>query len=229
MKKNEVIKKVFLVYGVAYLLLLVFVLTLQFSNPKLELHLWLNTHHNGFLDTFFTYYSQLAEWPLYVLALLPLCWKKYRMTAFFAISELTAGALLQILKHTIDMERPVCAFENCKDMVLPLVEGINMHHSNSFPSGHSSTFFVFCTCCALLLTLRYLQLNRKTGLLWGASLLALLFMAALGAYSRVYLSQHFLADICMGSVIGFTTPLVIFYFFGNKILKLKPQEAQPTE
>ena len=229
MKKNEVIKKVFLVYGVAYLLLLVFVLNLQFSNPKLELHLWLNTHHNGFLDTFFTYYSQLAEWPLYVLALLPLCWKKYRMTAFFAISELTAGALLQILKHTIDMERPVCAFENCKDMVLPLVEGINMHHSNSFPSGHSSTFFVFCTCCALLLTLRYLQLNRKTGLLWGASLLALLLMAALGAYSRVYLSQHFLADICMGSVIGFTTPLVIFYFLGNKILKLKPQEAQPTE
>ena len=77
--------------------------------------------------------------------------------------------------------------------------------------------------------MRYLQLNRKTGLLWGASLLALLFMAALGAYSRVYLSQHFLADICMGSVIGFTTPLVIFYFLGNKILKLKPQEAQPTE
>jgi hypothetical protein len=33
----------------------------------------------------------------------------------------------------------------------------------------------------------------------------------------------------MGSVIGFTTPLVIFYFFGNKILKLKPQEALPTE
>ena len=229
MNKRIALKKIFSVYGVAYLLLLVYVLALQMIYPKLELHLMLNGYHNSFLDTFFTYYTQLAEWPLYVLALLPLCWKKIRFTGFFALCELTAGALLQILKHTIDMERPVCAFENCKDMVLPLVEGINMHHSNSFPSGHSSTFFVFCTCCALLLTLRYLQLNRKTGLLWGASLLALLFMAALGAYSRVYLSQHFLADICMGSVIGFTTPLVIFYFFGNKILKLKPQEAQPTE
>ena len=72
MNKRIVLKKIFSVYGVAYLLLLVYVLALQMIYPKLELHLMLNGYHNSFLDTFFTYYTQLAEWPLYVLALLPL-------------------------------------------------------------------------------------------------------------------------------------------------------------
>ena len=231
MNKRIAIKKIFSVYGVAYLLLLVYVLALQMIYPKLELHLMLNGYHNSFLDTFFTYYTQLAEWPLYVLALLPLCWKKIRFTGFFALCELTAGALLQILKHTIDMERPVSAFENCKDMVLPLVDGINMHHSNSFPSGHASTFFVFCTCCALLMAYRFTlrEQSGKRWLLYGASMLGLLLLATLGAYSRVYLSQHFLSDICMGSVIGFTTPILMSYYIGHKIIKPKQQEEQPTK
>jgi membrane-associated phospholipid phosphatase len=51
-------------------------------------------------------------------------------------------------------------------------------------------------------------------------LLSLLVLAALGGYSRIYLSQHFLSDVCMGSIIGFITPCLIFYFGRNKILEL---------
>jgi membrane-associated phospholipid phosphatase len=47
-----------------------------------------------------------------------------------------------------------------------------------------------------------------------------LILAALGAYSRVYLSQHWLSDVCTGSIIGFVTPCLMFYFGKNKILKL---------
>ena len=226
MNKRIVIKKILSVYGAAYLILLAYVLVLQFIYPKLELHLLLNSHHNSLQDMFFTYYSLLAEWPLYVLALLPLLWKKIKITAFFALCELTGGAILQILKHTINMERPVSAFEHCQNMALPLVDGIDMHCSNSFPSGHASTFFVFCTCCALMLTYHYKrqQHSRKTWVLFNAALLVLLTMATLGAYSRIYLSQHFLSDVCMGSVIGFTTPCLMFYFIGNKILR--PQANQ---
>jgi len=98
-----------------------------------------------------------------------------------------------------------------------------MHHSNSFPSGHASTFFVFCTCCALLLGYRYNQ-NAKHHtpgecILFNMVLLLLFLVAALGAYSRVYLSQHFLLDVCVGSMIGFITPCLYFYFGRNKILK----------
>lgn len=218
------------IYGIAYCLLLMFVLGLLYAYPKLELHLLLNSWHTAIQDTFFKYYSMLAEGPLYVLALLPLFWKKIRITCFFALCELSGGAVLQILKHTISTERPVSAFEHCHNMILPLVQGVDMHYSNSFPSGHASTFFVFCTCCALILAYRYKlkgkQHSRRTWILFNLLLLSLLVLAALGAYSRIYLSQHFLSDVCVGSIIGFVTPCLVFYFGRNKILKLQTNEIQ---
>lgn len=219
----QIMRKCFLVYGIAYVILLVVVASLLYTYPKLELHLLLNSYHTRLQDMFFTYYSMIAEGPIYALGLLPLFWKQLRLTLFFGISELSGGAILQVLKHLFSMPRPASAFENCPDMVLPVVEGINMHHSNSFPSGHASTFFVFCTCVALYLTFRR-QANAKhvrprTVVLLNASLLWLLILATLGAYSRVYLSQHFLSDVCVGSIIGFVTPCLVFYFGRNKFLK----------
>jgi membrane-associated phospholipid phosphatase len=217
-------KKVFLVYGVAYSILLMSMLGLQYVYPKLELHLLLNSYHTRLQDVFFTYYSMLAEGPLYALALIPVFWKKVRMILFFGLCELSGGAVLQILKHLISMPRPSSVFENYPDITLPVVEGVSLHSGNSFPSGHASTFFIFCTCCALYLAYRYKREvvhNRSKKILFGFSLLILLALAALGAYSRVYLSQHFLSDVCMGSVIGFVTPCLMFYFGRKKILKLK--------
>ena len=222
-------KKFFLVYGAAYLLLLVFLLGLQFVYPKLELHMLLNSYHTRLQDLFFKYYSMMAEGPLYVLALLPILWKQVRMTVFFAVCELTGGGLLQILKHLISMPRPQSAFESAPDMVLPVVEGVSLHSSNSFPSGHASTFFVFFTCLALFLAYRHLcrvkEHKAKPCVLFYGALLFTLLLAALGAYSRVYLSQHFLSDVCMGSVIGFLTPCLMFYFLKDKILKLKTKAS----
>lgn len=223
-------KKILTVYSIAYSMLLIFVLGLQYVYPNTELHMLLNSHHSSIQDTFFKYYSMLAEWPLYVLALLPILWKKIKITLFFAMCELTGGAILQMLKHTINMERPVCVFEHFHDMVLPLVDGVNMHHSNSFPSGHASTFFVFSTCCAIILAYRYKlkkqQDCRTRCILLNLLLLVLLVLAALGGYSRIYLSQHFLSDVCVGSIIGFITPCLIFYFGREKILKLKNEEIK---
>ena len=211
------------------MLLLMLVFGLLYVYPKMALHLLLNSCHTEFQDVFFKYYTILAEWPLYVLALLPLFWKKKEITIFFALCELSGGAILQILKHTLSFERPICAFENCQNVVLPLVQGVDMHHGNSFPSGHASTFFVFCTCCAIILAYRYKKHephSRKAWLLFNLSLLALLILAALGAYSRVYLSQHWLSDVCVGSIIGFITPCLLFYFGKNKILKLQKDETK---
>lgn len=169
--------------------------------------------------------------PLYVLALLPLLWKQIKLTLFFALCELTGGATLQILKHLISMPRPASAFEDHPGLILPLVEGIDLHSSNSFPSGHASTFFIFCTCAALYLAYRYQQRVRqncktRACLLFDTSLLLLMIFAALGAYSRVYLSQHFLCDVCMGSIIGFVTPCLMFFFGKEKILRLKPDAPE---
>ena len=219
------ILKALTVYGIAYFLLLMFVFGLQFAYPKVELHLWLNSYHTAFMDTFFKYYTLLAEWLLYVLALLLLLWKKKEMTIFFAVSELLGGAIVQSLKFIITTQRPVSVFENYPDAVLPMVEGVNLHHYSSFPSGHSSTFFMFFTCCAIILAYHYLlradKNNFRTKILFHLTLLLLLALAALGGYSRIYLSQHFMLDVWVGSIIGFVTPFVILYYGKRKLLKLK--------
>lgn len=219
------------VYGIAYLTLLAFVFGLQYVYPQMELHLMLNAYHTGMEDTFFKYYSMLAEWPLYLLALLPIFWKKIELTIFFALSELTGGAVLQILKHLFSFDRPASVFENYPQLALPVVEGVNLHHSNSFPSGHASTFFVFFTCCALILAYQYQQKNRlhdhHAWSLINLAMLGILIMAALGAYSRVYLSQHFIWDVSIGSLIGFTVPCLIFHFGREWILSLKYKIYKP--
>ena len=131
------------IYVIPYIVLLMAILGLMYAYPKPELHMLLNSHHSGVQDVFFKYYSVMAEWPLYLLALLPLMWKKKKTSFYFAVCELTGGAILQIVKHIISTDRPVSVFEHYQNLVLPLVQGVNMHHSNSFPSGHASTFFMF--------------------------------------------------------------------------------------
>ena len=220
------------VYGIAYLGLLLIVLGLLYIYPKPELHLLLNSFHNSIEDTFFKYYTILAEWPLYILALLPIFWKRYDLTIFFAVSEITAGTLLQILKFFFSSDRPASVFEHYHNLILPVVDGVNLHHSNSFPSGHASTFFVFFTCCSLVLAYRYKKScahNRAKWCLINLVMISMLVLAALGAYSRVYLSQHFLSDVCVGSIIGFITPCLVFYFGKDKLLALKNKFGKSKE
>ncbi len=213
---NFEMKKAFSVYIVSYLALLALMLMLLAIYPKPELHLTLNAYHTDICDTFFKLYSKLAEWPLYVLGLIPIFFKKYRLTLFYAICEVSGGLVVWILKRLFSAPRPISVFTELPDLTLPLVEGVKMHHSNSFPSGHTFTFFTFFTCCTLLLAYRLGQRNQiKWSLRYLWLLLPLLF-AILGGYSRIYLSQHFLSDVCAGSVIGVIIPCLMYRFIGNK-------------
>lgn len=230
MINKSVLIRLVSLYVIPYLLLLTAILVMMYIYPKPELHLMLNSFHSGVLDFFFKFYTLMAEWPLYVLAFLPSLWKRNKITLFFAMCELTGGTILQILKHTISNPRPVSVFEDYPDLVLPLVQGVDMHHSNSFPSGHASTFFMFCTCSVIVLAYFFSRKDAlktlRNRILFDVALVALLVLAVMGAYSRVYLSQHFLSDVCVGSIIGFTTPFLMFWLCRNKVLKLKKEETK---
>lgn len=211
-------------YLIGYLLLLAIACGLLLSYPKAELHLLLNSHHTPAADMFCKYYTILAEWPLYVIAIIPLCFRKWRWTLWYALSEGSAALVIFVLKRVYREPRPVAFFEDIKDATLPLVDGVRMHHSNSFPSGHSSTFFVFFTFAALLLCYCYkrekdnLRPVLQNTLTQQLTLIGLLVMATVGCLSRVYLSQHFLSDIAAGSCVGVVVPCVMFWFFSKKIM-----------
>ena len=91
---------------------------------------------------------------------------------------------------------------------------------------------MFFTCCAIILAYYHRQRARQTGrrswIALGLATLLLLALATLGGYSRIYLSQHFLSDVCVGSIIGFVTPFLVFGIFGDRLLKLNNERGVTT-
>lgn len=107
--------------------------------------------------------------------------------------------ITQTLKRTLfsDYERPAKYFEGVAE--LNLVPWVDIHSFNSFPSGHATTAFATLLCVSLIT-------ENKTSKF-------ILFLTALTiAFSRVYLSQHFLNDIYAGSLIGVVVSLMTYQF-----------------
>lgn len=217
----------FLPFIISYLVLFCLMTTLLLCCTKVQSHLLLNSFHSPSLDFFFRWFSYLAEWPIFVLAVIPVFFKKWRWTAFYAISELCGIIIIQSIKFSYFTLRPWTYFQQYTDISLPLVEGVHLHRSASFPSGHTSTFFIFFTYIALLLVCLSIQKRGKKdcpyflekGFAFSALLIALLILASLGSFSRIYLSQHFLIDVCFGSVVGVLIPCVIYSLYAKKIVQ----------
>ncbi|TCD47637.1 phosphatase PAP2 family protein [Chlorobium sp. N1] len=81
----------------------------------------------------------------------------------------------------------------------------------SFPSGHSATAFSVAAALALLYP-------RAAPVFYAA--------AALIAFSRMFLGQHFLSDVVAGSALGVATSLILY----NRYFKESthaPRQVQP--
>ena len=187
--------------------------------PKGELHLLLCDRHTPARDIFYRYYTQVAEWFPYVVCVALLLFSRIG-DGVFATSALILSALTtQLFKHLINAPRPLTWFsDNMPDVQLPLVEGVKMNYWFSFPSGHTTSFFALFFVLCIIVT-NYLasnsasdptaRSNSVSGLLQ-----ALLFvLATLGAYSRIYLSQHFAADVFAGVVVGIGITLCCYVLF----------------
>lgn len=191
--------------------------------PKGELHMILCNRHAHARDLFYRYYTQIAEWFPYVVCLLLLLFARIgnglMASAAMAFSALTT----QIFKHIINAPRPVTWFaENMPDIQLPLVEGVRMNHWFSFPSGHTTSFFSLAFVVSIIATKCLLadpseskshtMLTTKKSVSTATQII--LFIAAtLGGYSRIYLCQHFAADVLAGVVVGITITMVCYAIF----------------
>ena len=196
--------------------------------PQGELHLLLCNRHTPARDIFYKYYTQVAEWFPYVVCVSLLIFSRIG-DGVFATSAMTLSALsTQILKHICNALRPVTWFDLfMPDVQLPLVEGVKMNYWYSFPSGHTTSFFALALVAVVLIT-NHLSAQRPilqrcslaAQRLYSAAIQILLFaLAALGGYSRIYLSQHFARDVFGGIIIGIGITLLcymIFYRFENK-------------
>ena len=168
--------------------------------PKGELHLLLCDRHTPARDIFYRYYTQVAEWFPYVVCVALLLFSSIG-DGVMATSALVLSALTtQLFKHLINAPRPLTWFEaNLPDIQLPLVDGVRMNYWCSFPSGHTTSFFALAFVVCILLTPR---IQQRSGLTAIAVQLLLFIAATIGGYSRIYLSQHFTADVFAGMVVG---------------------------
>ena len=184
--------------------------------PKGELHLLLCDHHTPARDIFYRYYTQVAEWFPYVLCVAILLFGRVGDGVFASACLALSALTTQIIKHLLNAPRPLTWFaEHMPDVQLPLVDGVSMNYWNSFPSGHTTSFFALFFALCIIVTSRCTSSTRFTSLT--SALIQLLFflLAALGGYSRIYLSQHFAADVFGGILVGCLITIVCYAIFSR--------------
>lgn len=173
--------------------------------PKAELHLALCQPHTLYLDTIVPIFTDLIDWLPYLCVVLLLFYRAGWAT-FLASNLLLSTLIVQPIKHILCAPRPLTWFaENMPNIRLPLVEGVRMNYWLSFPSGHTTTFFVLFFSLSIILCAENIK---------GKNILSFLcfLCASFGAYTRIYLSQHFALDIFAGILIAVCSTLVLYFF-----------------
>ena len=177
--------------------------------PKGELHLLLCQPHTAMLDQIVPVFTNLVDWLPY-LSILLLLFYRAGWATFLASNLLLSTLIVQPIKHIVQAPRPLTWFaENMPDVSLPLVEGVRMNHWLSFPSGHTTTFFVLFFTLSIILCAENIK---------GKNILSIIcfLCASFGAYTRIYLSQHFALDIFAGILIALFSTLSLYFFLVKK-------------
>ncbi len=143
-----------------------------------------NTFACPVLDFLMPLITKLGDHGIFCIALslLLICFKKTRKTGITIGVSLAIGFLVGniFLKNVVGRIRPYDLNPNVDLLVAKL-------HDFSFPSGH--TLACFETAGAIFLN------NKKFGV-------AALILAALVAFSRLYLYVHYPTDVLAGIVLG---------------------------
>lgn len=163
---------------------------------KISISLYINYYHSPAADFIFKNVTLIGLGYTIIPVVLILLFIRFR----YALISLTAFFLAVIindsLKSIFHTPRPVTVFSQMHQ-TLYLVPNVEIDAWNSFPSGHTATGF--CIFCVLALYAK----NNFTK----ATCFAVAFLIA---YSRMYLSEHFLIDVYAASIIGMVSALVIY-------------------
>jgi len=162
------------------------------------LHLKITAIGTPLLDPFFVWITYLGDGlVLGIPCLIILLFVNRKAGAQLIFAYLISGLITQLLKHQFfpDEMRPYAELGAMPEF--RFVEGVSHNIANSFPSGHSTSAFAIFYSMALILKGKKWQF---------IAILTALFTA----FSRVYLSQHYLRDALVGSIIGTLFALLVW-------------------
>ena len=168
---------------------------------KTDIHLYINSHNCPTADLFFSNWTNLGLGIMIIPVAIILAFIRFRYMIMSVIGLALSGGINDSIKVIFHSPRPLSVFKDLHQ-TLHLVPNVQVYSDYSFPSGHSATSF--CMFCLLAI-----YTHNKP-----AKFLCFL-IAFLIAYSRMYLSEHFLKDIYAGSLIGVGSALLTYTWVMN--------------
>jgi len=185
----------------------------QFIQWDISLFLTLNKWHTPFWDQVMWLISAKESWyPVYAVLLFLI----FRRQRYYGFVTLVFIALLITLADQLSVHAFKEVFERFRPCHTPELEGL-VHTVNGkcggkygFVSSHASNFFALATFLA--------HYFHRRG--WSVLFFVL---AAIVAYSRIYLGVHFPLDVICGGLLGVLTGVLVFalYHLSLKALRNK--------
>lgn len=159
-----------------------------------------NQYRTHFLDIFFIKASALGN-AYTALFLLPLVFRfKFKWAAIFITGFLIQAFIVILFKKGLfhGELRPLLFFRRSGLMdTVQLISGLKVRHVNTFPSGHTATIFYLVSFFALL--------ARNKVASW-----ILLLIGMVVGFSRIYLFQHWYADVYVGMLFGILSSILAY-------------------
>lgn len=163
--------------------------------------LTVNKLHTAAADYFFANISNLGDGIFIpIILLLLLFGYRLKFTYQFALSAFIQILVVLLFKELLfpDLERPYFFFKNIRD-TLHFVDGVKIRYVNSFPSGHTATIFFITSYFALVIKKKHTFIP-----------IFLALLAITVGFSRIYLVQHFFADVYFGMLFGLISSVAAF-------------------
>lgn len=193
-------------YLFIYLVVLAILGYILWHHDKVQIHLVINAWvGNSFWDNFFKYITHVGDGLFAFIIIIALLFVSLRMSLYILASYAGAALVSSFFKYILypNTFRPYSTFGYfIREKKLNIVEGVEMVSIRSFPSGHALSAFSLFFC------LIFMTKNQ--------ALKALFFLLAfISSFSRLYLSQHWLIDVYVGSLIGVGFSLLFYAVFYN--------------
>jgi len=186
------------------------------------LELIINQNHHPILDVYFKYVTHLGDGLTLVVLLIILLFSNYTLAIITLFSVIMQSIFVSIFKRWLfkGLERPLAFFD--ESISLNLVEGVDVHSYNTFPSGHTATGFTLFALIIVILNYRNVIISTSA-----------FFLAFSVGFSRVYLMQHFIIDAYFGAIIGVMSVVFALYltervFYGHQLERWSTSSLRDT-